>query len=358
MTSLVVPTVPNSPLSKIDDYCQCGSIRLRYNERLDFLENFDFDQSLAIYDANYQNSQAYSSCFYQYMKSVLDLLRNNFPKNSDIVEVGCGKGDFVNLLQDDGYFNVRGYDMTYEGENPVIEKKFLTADDRIHADLVVLRHVLEHIKNPYQFLLMLKTVFGDAKIYIEVPSLDWIRINQAFFDVTYEHVNYFSEKTLRAFFAEDVISADVCFGGQYQYIIADLSKLSASFLKDYAGGYWSFVAMDELFPSLSDSIKNIEEKITKDNKFYIWGAATKGCMFLLHCAKSRIFNKIAFAVDENPGKCGKYLPGSLVKIEPKSQFFRMAKAGDVLIISNPNYRPEIVAQLESNGLAAVEVICL
>ena len=41
--------------------------------------------------------------------------------------------------------------------------------------MVVLRHVLEHIPKPYEFLLLLKSVFKKSKIYIEVPEFNWIK---------------------------------------------------------------------------------------------------------------------------------------------------------------------------------------
>ena len=47
---------------------------------------------------------------------------------------------------------------------------------------------------------MLKVVFGDSKVYIEVPNKDWILTHKAFFDITYEHVNYFSQISLKKLF--------------------------------------------------------------------------------------------------------------------------------------------------------------
>jgi hypothetical protein len=49
------------------------------------------------------------------------------------------------------------------------------------------------------------------------------------------------------------------------------------------------------------------------------------------------------------------LPGSLVEIRPKDDFFRVAKAGDLLLISNPAYKNEIVAQVNAAGLADIVI---
>ena len=359
MTVLRIPTVPNSPLKSIGDKQEFGLMRLRKNSFLNFIENAEFDPKLATYDDNYQNSQAHSKLFRQHMESVLNLLKREFPSGSRIVEVGCGKGSFVDLIEADGHFKVTGYDETYEGNNPLIHKRFLQAGDKIDADVIVLRHVLEHIQAPHKFLMMLREVFSSGKIYIEVPNYDWIVANQTFFDITYEHVNYFSQHALRALFNDDTSKFGFCFGDQYQYIIADIESLSKSFASNYESMDWDDLEFDTLFPNISEKITAIQNKLGDIGKLYIWGAATKGCMFLVHCAnRNALLNRVAFAIDVNPDKCGKFLPGSLVPIRSKEDFFKAAQNHDLLLISNPNYKDEIVAELKLHSLDNLQVLTL
>jgi hypothetical protein len=334
-------------------------MRLRINPTLDFVENADFDISLATYDDNYQNSQAHSGIFLQHMKDVLALLKNEFPNGGRIVEVGCGKGDFVELVTADGHFDITGYDATYEGSSPLIYKKYLNTTDRIDADLVVLRHVLEHIQAPHQFLSMLQEVFGTGKIYIEVPSYDWIIENQAFFDITYEHVNYFSQSALQALFGNTSLKSGLFFGDQYQYVIADITSLSHQFSQIYDGDDWTDLDFDTLFPNVPGKIASIEKYLHSNGKVYIWGAATKGCMFLAHCAnRGSLIDRIEFAIDVNPQKSGKFLPGSLVAIKGPEAFYKSANAADILLICNPNYEHEIRMNLQQHGLPDLNVIVL
>ena len=359
MGKLLLPTVPNSPLSSIESEEKFGEMRLSLNEALGFVENAAFDTRLATYDDNYQNSQAHSGLFQAHMRNVLGILKAEFPPSSVLVEVGCGKGDFVELAQVDGHFVASGYDATYEGSNPRIQKRYLSADDNIQADIVVLRHVLEHIKAPHAFLMMLKQVFGNAAIYIEVPSYDWILDNQAFFDITYEHVNYFSKDALLALFDQAVRKTGLCFNGQYQYAIADINAVSAQFAYLYENGEWKDLDFEHLFPQLKEKISAIEERLAADSKLYIWGAATKGCMFLVHCMnQGKLIAQTGFAVDVNPQKCGKFLPGSHVQIQSKEAFFAAAKPGDLLLISNPNYQAEIVDEIRARGINGVDIMCL
>ena len=61
-------------------------------------------------------------------------------------------------------------------------------------------------------------------IYIEVPCFDWIIEHGAWFDIFYEHVNYFRLDDFRRAFGK-VIHAGRSFGGQYLSVIADLDTL-------------------------------------------------------------------------------------------------------------------------------------
>jgi hypothetical protein len=92
---------------------------------------------------------------------------------------------------------------------------------------------------------------------------------------------------------------------------------------------------------------------------FLWGAATKGCLFLAHCSNQKLLlDKVCFAIDQNPRKIGKYLPVSYVEIRSKQDLFDMAKPDDILIISNPAYKDEIAEELKIAGLGGIEIVTL
>jgi len=353
--TVLLPALPNAPLRSKTQSQSLAPMRLRLNSTLNFVENEAFDSNLIDYGEDYENSQAYSAKFKEHMLVVLSRLKARLPKNSVVVEVGCGKGDFVEMMEADGYFKVKGYDTSYDGNNKSIERRYLSSADRMDADLVVLRHVLEHVPNPYEFLAMLQAVFANAKIYIEIPNYDWIVANKAFFDITYEHVNYFSQSALKFLFQQPKTEHGLLFDDQYQYVISELSSLNVEFGRHYKSNNWKFASFSELFPNIQTCIHRFEKK-AENGSIFLWGAATKGCLFLAHCAnRNRLVDKVRFVIDQNPQKLGKYLPGSLVEIRPKDDFFRVAKAGDLLLISNPAYKNEIVAQVNAAGLADIVI---
>ncbi len=175
------------------------------------------------YDADYQNEQAESVVFQRHLEQMSNLVVKHFHGDS-LLEVGCGKGRFLELLQELG-FDINGVDPTYEGSNPAVIKEYFTPALGVRADGIVLRHVLEHVKDPVGFLSNIRDANGGTgKIYIEVPCFDWICAHRSWFDIFYEHVNYFRLSDFSRMFGV-VHEAGHAFGGQYLYIVADLATI-------------------------------------------------------------------------------------------------------------------------------------
>lgn len=88
-----------------------------------------------------------------------------------------------------------------------------------------MRHVLEHIYDTYNFLLELKKHSDKTSIiYIEVPSLEYINDNCTFFDLYYEHINYFRIENFQNIF-DNILHIETTFGKQYILLVAELNNL-------------------------------------------------------------------------------------------------------------------------------------
>ena len=114
-----------------------------------------------------------------------------------------GKGFFLNLLLDKGV-DITGVDPTYEGDSERIIKDYYSDKyANLDAELIVLRHTLEHIPKPLEFIQMIaKANKYRGKIYIEIPTFDWIVANNSIEDIFYEHCNYFTADTVKLLFGD------------------------------------------------------------------------------------------------------------------------------------------------------------
>ncbi len=230
-TATGLPVLQNRVFESHSEAINCHKVDLELTQdaKTGLIYNATFDPSLLKYDRNYNNEQSLSARFDSHLLVVAQILSQRMGKTS-FLEIGCGKGYFFNLLQSQG-FDIVACDPTYEGNHTAVSREFYQGQPHLKRDNVVLRHVLEHIQDPFRFLSFVAKQNQGGRIYIEVPCLDWIVENYAWFDLFYEHVNYFRLCDLRNMFST-VIESGTIFGGQYLYIVADLHSLKQRKLPD------------------------------------------------------------------------------------------------------------------------------
>ena len=70
-------------------------------------------------------------------------------------------------------------------------------------DLILCVQVLEHTERPREFLLELANYINDdGRIYLEVPSGDWVKRHGSAADVHFPHWNYFTETMIQKLISE------------------------------------------------------------------------------------------------------------------------------------------------------------
>lgn len=298
--------------------------------------NQAFKPELMQYDAEYQNEQAVSSVFRKHLHNVSEIIQKHF-KSCSLIEVGCGKGHFLEQLQEIG-FEVTGLDPIYEGSNPAIVKEYFSPEIGLRADGIILRHVLEHAEDPIGFISNLRdSNGGKGKIYIEVPCFDWICKHCAWFDIFYEHVNYFRLDDFYQMFGI-VYEAGHTFGGQYLYVIADLSTIRVP----------TFTAVNsiELPGAFFDKVNQYASRLRNGTASAIWGGASKGVIFALFMQRAGV--KIDTVIDINPAKQGKYLPATGLKVDSPEVAIKNLPLGADIFVMNSNYLCEIADLTDNN----------
>jgi hypothetical protein len=166
-------------------------------------------------------------------------------------------------------------------------------------------------------------------IYIEVPCFDWICKHKAWFDIFYEHVNYFRVSDFYRFFGK-VYKSGWLFGKQYCYVIADLSSLRLPKFDQQD----SIDCLTNFFPSLD--LPHVE----KNYQRVAWGGASKGVIFTLFMA--RLDQPVNVVIDINPAKQGKYLPATGLLVQSPEKALLDLPEHSVIFVMNSNYLEEII----------------
>lgn len=352
-----VPVLQNRVYSNHKDALSApyGELSILYDKRARFAFNECFDPALLVYDQNYDNSVP-SETFYRYYDEIGDYLVEQYHLKSGLVlEVGCGNGVFLSRLADrNKSITGLGIDPSYKGADEKHSGRVNFIKDTIREeyifdrpDLVLCRHTLEHIPNPVEFLKEilrpLKRYF-DIYLFIEVPDLDWILANKAFWDYCYEHCNYFTRHSLKHC-VEDAGGActkiSSAFGGQYLWaeaIVNPTENIATNDEFDTQGINEQII--EEFRASIDESFELISKRIRSlpnDHRVVIWGMATKGVIFTLQLLNCGI--RFDHCVDINTKKQGCFSPISGYEIVSPESLDR--KCIYSIICMNSNYSAEI-----------------
>lgn len=327
-----IPIFQNKTYDTIEQSqnAQLANVSLVTCETCGFVFNCDFNLKIMNYDTQYQNEQSHSMYFQNYLNDIINLFISKNIHNKMVVEIGCGKGYFLEKLQASG-FDIIGFDPAYEGTNPQIMKDYFSKKyNHLNADLIILRHTLEHIQNPLEFLHHIaQSVNYKGKIFIEVPSFEWIIQKLAFWDIFYEHCNYFSFDSLGNLF--ETSEQGYLFCNQYMYIFADLRHL-----KEKATIQPKKIKF-ELLNNFKKSLEYYRNFVQQHKNIYVWGAGAKGVTFANLVDPCHKY--ISYIIDINPKKQNKYVGKTSHKIV-SPEILNKVEQGEIFVM-NENYYEEI-----------------
>ncbi len=322
------PLFQNKVYSTLDQAraCPTGDIELVEDLVSGLIRNDAFIPEAVTYDTTYNNEQANSGRFRNHLEHIAKLVEAQLGRSS-LIEVGCGKGYFLEMLQDRGV-EITGFDPTYDGKNTAIHRKYFDPQAGLSGSGIVLRHVLEHIPNPVEFLNQLCKANGSkGLIYIEVPCLEWIMSNKTWFDVFFEHVNYFRLSDFEKMFSDLKFAAHT-FDGQYLSIVADISSIR---MPNYSS--------DHRIEFPADFMASLEHASKINGPLIVWGGGSKGVIFSLMVQRAGL--KIDRVIDINPAKQGRYLPVTGLRVYSPEDGLSGMPEGTSILVMNPIYLEEV-----------------
>ena len=284
-----------------------------------------------------------------------------------MVEIGCGKGEFLVLMCELGDNSGIGIDPGVHPERiegPVGDRIEFIADfydDRygpLDADVVVCRHTLEHIASVEKFMRMVRQGIGDrldTVVLFEIPDVLRVLQETAFWDVYYEHCSYFSQGSLARLFRRtgfDVLDLSLDYDDQYILIEARPSTNSAHPtspfpIEDDLGALAEAAAhFSTSFDSMIERWRSdVADIVSGGGKVVLWGSGSKAVAYLTSLG---VVDDIRYVVDINPYKHGKYLAGTGQLIVPPD--FLREYQPDLVVAMNPVYVDEIGADLKAMGV--------
>lgn len=326
--------------------------------------NGRFDPALMQYTQDYESSLHFSEHFSKYAHELAERLIKQYNlQDKVIVEIACGKGEFIKRLCEMSGSRGIGFDPSYvpdgrEGSVKFVQDFFEEHHAQIQADIICCRHALEHMYEPRKFVELLGQAVAkraETVIYLEVPNVRFTLEELGIWDLIYEHYSYFSDCSLQHLFRSagmGILKCGEAFDRQFLYIEAGKPAQEAALTDEAAS------AVEELRNTVERLGRKFEEKVAmwesrltelreKKARVVVWGGGSKGVTFLNILARHAA---IEYVVDVNPRKQDMYIAGTGQRIVPPH--FLSEYRPDTVIVMNPVYVREVGTALGGLGVTA------
>jgi SAM-dependent methyltransferase len=342
-----------------------GDISLIFCRDCSHLCNQDFDPALIEYAPGYEAALDFSPKFREYADALAQSLIDRFDLHEKkVIEVACGRGDFLQRLCTLGPNNGVGFDPSYvgadtsdDGRIEYVRDYYSESYSHYTADFLCCRHALEHIPQPGAFVENLRKALAasaGAHVFIEVPNSLYTLKDLGIWDLIYEHCSYFSSGSLGQILTSSgmqVIDVEDGFGGQFlgavakplaDATIAADRQFTVPDITEYAGAF-----ADSFSAKVDEWSTRLGQLASEGKRVVVWGAGSKAVTFLNILKTKDLVEKV---IDINPRKTGLYVPGTGQQIVEPSALSDYQP--DTVIIMNPIYRDEIAQMLLDMGVYA------
>jgi SAM-dependent methyltransferase len=327
-----------------------GDISLAFCGACGFVFNEAYDAALQDYSRPSEESQAFSPRFQAFSRELAERLVERYDiRGKDVLEAGCGRGDFLVEICRLGANRGVGIDPGWfpgRLDAPVgvefVRAPYDEEQAAREADLVLCRHTLEHIGPVREFVELLRrpAVARDGTVVIEVPDVGRVLREGAFWDVYYEHCSYFTLESLAACALRgglDVLENRLEF--ERQYIVLEARPGPA---RRWSDPFEVRTAVRRFAEAAPRAVEAWRERLVSAGRVALWGGSSKAVAFLTAVGVE------AEVVDINPFRQGAFLPGAGVRVLAPEEL----RAPDLVVAMNPAYLGEIRQALDELGLDA------
>ena len=311
-----------------------------------------------------------------------------------IVEVGCGRGEFLrmwqNLAEDpegaaalardqardplSGQPNAAPLHLVglehkpslVEEANAVADKKyrvyegFATGDVRYPEgpfDAFVQFNFLEHQPDPCDMLRNIgRNLKPQALGLITVPSFEYILRYNGYYELLRDHIANYTEFTLQKLLQDcgfELLSMDLVNRDTIEAIVrkADPDELSEL---HYSDRLIDVSALRDSYDRLSASVNAHIDHLSESRRtMAIWGASHQG--FTL-AATTKLGGRVEYIIDSAPFKQGRFSPASHIPIVAPD--YAVAHPVDEILIVAPGYTDEIAGIIRERFDKNVRILVL
>lgn len=232
-------------------------------------------------------------------------------KDKKIIEVGCGRGEFLEVMQ---RCEVDAYGIEFSSDavehckkaDLNVSKGFIENENERLADgpfdAFFILNFLEHVPNVTGLLHGVASNLSEGGVgLIEVPNFNMILKKNLFSEFIGDHLFYFTKESLEVTLRQNGFEILECSEVWHDYIISAVVRKRK---KTELSHFYNY--QEKLKSEISEYIAKFDK-----NRVAIWGAGHQAFAVI---SLTELGDKIKYVVDSAPFKQGKYTPATHIPI--------------------------------------------
>jgi hypothetical protein len=298
-----------------------------------------------------------------FLKELRNQVLAFLPEQPTVVEIGHGDGHFLGGLAESrpqgryiGFDPHGAREMPHKSVelradlfNPLVDIPLL------RPDLIVSRHVLEHLMNPLELLQGINIAAAwtgkSVQLLFEVPcvdrALEYGRLNDFYF----EHYSQFTTKSFHQMLVRaqfDIQTLGHAYNGEVVYALLNTSTRIDHLLRLQSSLAFRTTARN----APAHVGQQLQKLHMSGRKVAIWGGVGKSSAFLNIYGLDA--ERFPLVVDSDRGKAGTFVPGTGQEIRHCSVL--RDEPADIILIGAQWRAKDIVREIDSMGVAVPQIM--
>lgn len=288
------------------------------------------------------------------IEQLRDFLKKYKLESSLLLEIGCGEGDILEILQD-LKLNFHGIEYRKDFVENLTSRGFQVWRDYpgdmqagmhdYRYDAFLTFNVLEHAPDINTFLSGVRSLLKPNAIgLIEVPNFDMILTKNMISEFMLEHLTYFTRKTFYHALESNGFEVLEMSEVWHNYILSAVVAQREAIDLRPAIENWKFLK-EEIYETL---------KIYSKEQLCVWGA---GHQSLATLAILDLDELVEFVVDSSPNKQNRFTPSTALPIVSPQELKKNSRIKCIVVLGG-SYSNEIIKNLKTNFSSELRILSI
>lgn len=325
--------------------------------------NAEFDYTQVPYTNNPYFMFNKGATWAEHLRHVRDAILDCVPPRPTVVEIGCGDGHLLAALAKQrpaGRYVGFEPNSIMEAGGGAFEARAELFEPAVHVaelrpDMIVTRHVLEHLANPLALLQGIAFAGNwlgrDIRLLVEVPCIEPALATGRTADFFYEHHSHFTRASLERLLTRAGAAVERIETGYGDEVVCGMALLRAQ-PRQAAVARQSLEFRDRAVRTASSLSADLDRLTAAGQSVAIWGGTGKAAAFINRHQLTA--DRFPLVVDSDANKWGTFVPGTGQQIRPPALLLESTVG--VIVIATQWRAADIVLEIQRTGIRCGQIL--